>query len=221
MKGVALDRTKQTSRRKRRNPDPTADQFGAYGQAFDHFNRTLFDGHLPRCILNFSRHARAYGFFSPERWSRGAEHTHEISLNPDVLNRPLLDSMGTLVHEMVHLWQQEFGKPSRRGYHNAEWAGKMEGLGLIPSDTGQPGGKRTGQRVSHYVTEGGRFDGAFRAMPSEYRLPWTSGQSAGSGKPKRADKIKYECVTCEVAVWGKAGLNIVCGDCGEGFRSNE
>jgi hypothetical protein len=97
----------------------------------------------------------------------------------------------------------------------------MEEIGLMPSDTGQAGGKRTGQRVSHYVIEGGGFDKAFGAMPPEYRLPWTSGQPAGCGKPERADKIKYECITCEVAVWGKAGLNIVCGDCGEGFRSNE
>jgi hypothetical protein len=214
MKDTALDRTKQTP-----HHNPTADQFGAYGQAYDYFNRTLFGGQLPRCILNFSRHARANGFFSPECWSRGDERTHEISLNPDVLNRPLLDSMGTLVHEMVHLWQQEFGKPSRRGYHNAEWAGKMAEIGLMPSETGQPGGRRTGQRVSHYVIEGGEFDNAFRAMPPEYQLPWTSGQPAEH--PKRADKIKYECITCEVSVWGKAGLNIVCGDCGGNFQSRE
>jgi hypothetical protein len=221
MKAAILDRTKQASRSRRENPDPTADQFGAYGRAFDYFNRTLFGDRLPRCILNFSRHARAFGFFSPERWGCGDEHTHEISLNPDVLNRPLLDSMGTLVHEMVHLWQREFGKPSRRGYHNAEWAGRMEEIGLMPSDTGQPGGKRTGQRVSHYVIDGGPFDAAFQAMPSECRLPWTSGQPDERGKPKRTDKVKYECITCEVSVWGKAGLDIVCGNCGGSFRSKE
>ena len=27
----------------------------------------------------------------------------------------------------------------------------METLGLIPSDTGRPGGKRTGQRMGHYI----------------------------------------------------------------------
>ena len=50
--------------------------------------------------------------------------------HPDILSRPIEESMGTLVHEMVHFWQQEFGTPSRRGYHNREWADKMEALGL-------------------------------------------------------------------------------------------
>jgi predicted SprT family Zn-dependent metalloprotease len=124
--------------------------------AFDYFNAALFGGELPRCILNFSRHSnRANGFFAPERWSRGTEHTHEISLNPDLLNRPLLACMSTLVHEMAHLWQHAEGKPSRRTYHNAEWAQKMEDVGLMPSHTGEPGGRRTGQKMSHYVIEGG------------------------------------------------------------------
>ena len=58
---------------------------------------------------------------------------------------------------MPHLWQHHFGKPSRTGYHNREWAVKMRAIGLIPSDTGEPGGKEIGQRVTHYIEEGGAF----------------------------------------------------------------
>jgi hypothetical protein len=200
-----LDRTKQTP-----HPNPTADQFGAYGLAFDYFNSALFGGCLPRCILNFSRRARSNAFFGPDWWSRGDQYTHEISLNPDGLNRPLLVSMSGLVHEMVHEWQHHFGKPSRRGYHNAEWADKMEEIGLMPAEGDQPGGRRTGQGIGHYVIKGGAFDKAFQAMPPEYQLPWISGQP---DRPKRADKVKYTCVPCKVSVWGKAGLHIICGDC--------
>jgi hypothetical protein len=32
-------------------------------------------------------------------------------------------SLSTLVHEMAHLQQNHFGKSSRTGYHNKEWAG--------------------------------------------------------------------------------------------------
>jgi predicted SprT family Zn-dependent metalloprotease len=209
---AVLDRTIQRPCRKRRGPDPTGDQFGAYGQAFDFFNQELFGNELPRCILNFSRRARSQGFFAPERWNRGEDHTHEISINPDVLDCPVMESMGILAHEMAHLWQQEFGTPSRRGYHNAEWADKMEAIGLMPSDTLKLGGKRTGQRVGHYVIRDGPFDRAFRTMPPEYQLPWTSG-SAKTNKPKRQDKIKYECPGCAAVAWSKAGLNWWCGDC--------
>ena len=33
----------------------------------------------------------------------------------------------------------------------------MQEIGLIPSDTGQPCGKTTGQRVSHYIKDDGNF----------------------------------------------------------------
>jgi hypothetical protein len=203
--------------------DPTRDQWAAYTLAFDYFNRTLFGDALPRLILNHSRHARSMGFFSPLRWVRENVQTHEISLNPDVLNRPVKDTMSTLVHEMVHEWQHEFGTPSRRGYHNREWAAKMEAVGLMPSDTGQPGGHRTGQRVTHYIIPGGPFDVAFQAMPPEYLLPWLSGAPTKAAGPNK-DKVKYTCPHCAVNVWGKPskpGLSILCGACGQAFTSKE
>jgi hypothetical protein len=58
--------------------------------------------------------------------------------------------LSTLVHEMVHVWQQHCGTPSKRGYHNKEWATKMKSVGPQPSSTGMVGGKETGQRMSHY-----------------------------------------------------------------------
>ena len=59
---------------------------------------------------------------------------------------------------MVHLWQHIFGKPSRGRYHNVQWAKKMKEIGLYPSDTGEAGGKETGDKVSHYIINDGRFD---------------------------------------------------------------
>jgi hypothetical protein len=49
------------------------------------------------------------------------------------------------------------GKPSRACYHNTEWADKMESIGLMPSSTGHPGGRRVGQHVSDYVIAGGPY----------------------------------------------------------------
>ena len=36
----------------------------------------------------------------------------------------------------------------------------MAEIGLIASHTGQPGGKRTGQQMTHYIADGGLFAGA-------------------------------------------------------------
>jgi predicted SprT family Zn-dependent metalloprotease len=101
------------------------------------------------------------GYFANSRFShrRDDEVIDEIALNPatflDCTDREIVS---TAVHEMVHQWQHMFGKPGRRGYHNREWARKMVEIGLIPSHTGEPGGKQTGQRVSHHIEEGGLFD---------------------------------------------------------------
>lgn len=199
------------------SPKPTREQFDAYQAMFAYFNRELFGGSLPQVVLNFSRHARSLGFFAPQRWERrGAadERSHEISLNPDTLTaRDPRDVASTLVHEMVHLWQEVAGTPARRGYHNREWAEKMERVGLMPSNTGTPGGQRVGQRMTHYIIEGGAFALAFAKMPERALLPWQSGASS-LVKPKMdPSKAKYTCPGCACNVWGKAGLSLICGAC--------
>jgi predicted SprT family Zn-dependent metalloprotease len=195
----------------------TLEQYGSYQATWAYFNKVLFNNILQPCMLTFSRQSKTKGFFAPDRWRHvEGEKGHEIALNPDVLTRPLVETMSTLVHEMVHQWQQEHGHPSRRGYHNAEWADMMQALGLMPSDTGDPSGRRTGQRCSHYIVEGGLFLQAFEAMPEEYLIPWRSGVTP-TDRAKRNNKTKYQCPSCSVNVWGKPSLNVVCGDCNEKF----
>lgn len=199
---------------------PTSAQFTAYMAMYDWFNAQLFAGKLNPVLLNFSRKSKALGFFAPNRWTSrldaGTTSTaHEISLNPSHLGaRDARATASTLVHEMVHAWQQQTGKPGRGGYHNDAWADLMEGVGLMPSDTAAPGGKRTGDRVSHYIVEGGAFAVAFKKMPKGHALPWSS-IDIDVSKPKKttASKLKYTCPECEANAWGKPELNILCGDC--------
>jgi len=82
--------------------------------------------------------------------------------------------MQTLVHEMAHCWQHCYGTPSRRAYHNREWADKMIGVGLMPSDTGQPGGKPVGQKMGDYPLPKGRFITQSACLLAEkaFSLPW-------------------------------------------------
>lgn len=197
---------------------PTVEQTTAYQSMFDYFNRELFGGQLAPVVLNFSRKARSLGFFAPERWDDGqGTTTHEISLNPEHLKRRTpIDTASTLVHEMVHLWQEEHGKPGRRGYHNREWGDKMESIGLMPSNTGAPGGSRTGTQMTHYIVEGGRFAQAFATMSPSYLLPWAC-VSEGSKGSVAKNKVKYTCAGCSTKVWGKPELAIVCRECDQDF----
>jgi predicted SprT family Zn-dependent metalloprotease len=139
---------------------PTAKTYNSLDAAFDFFNDRLFGGRLPPCLITMQRSKKAYGYFAGGRFGArdGSQITDEIALNPSHFHeRTTEQSLSTLVHEMTHLEQHHFGKPSRGGYHNAEWSRMMLAVGLIPSDTGAPGGRMVGQRVSHYIVEGGPF----------------------------------------------------------------
>jgi hypothetical protein len=127
--------------------------------------------------------------------------------------------MSTLVHEMVHLKQEEFGTPGRSGYHNEEWADEMEAIGLMPSHTGKPGGRRTGRQMSHYVIERGPFQQALKAMPEEYLLPWQSGTIPCVRKSNK-NKVVYICPgSCGTRVWGRPHLDLICGACQKFFEA--
>lgn len=138
---------------------PTDQFYNSLTVAYNHFNESLFQGELPNVIFTVQRRAGVMGFFAGDRWSDlKGEFCSEISINPSyIANSRLEEVLQTLVHEMVHCWQHFFGKPSRNFYHNQEWARKMIAIGLMPSSTGEPGGRLTGQAMSDYIIEDGEF----------------------------------------------------------------
>lgn len=164
------------------SPNPTEDFYRLLDEAFDHFNGRLFDGSLPHCMLTLQRSRNTMGYFSPERWVDGqGQRAHEIALNPAYFARHrVIEVLQTLVHEQCHLWQHVHGlHRSRSGYHNREWAERMRSVGLIPSSTGMPGGRATGQSMSDYPQPGGPFLRAcFDLCQGEYRLGWTDTEPA-------------------------------------------
>lgn len=141
-------------------PTPTQHTYQTLQEVYHHFNRELFDGKLPECLITLQREKSTYGYFSAQRFVHrdGQVMTDEIALNPSYFAIvDVREILQTIAHEMVHLWQHHFGDPGRRRYHNKQWADKMQEIGLMPSDTGKPGGRTTGEKMSDYVIEGGRF----------------------------------------------------------------
>ena len=162
--------------------NPTESLYQLLREAYDHFNGSLFAGKLPQAMLTLQRNRNTMGYFSADRWvNGGGQHAHEIALNPAYFARHrVIDVLQTLVHEQCHLWQHVHGRRrSRSGYHNREWADKMESIGLIPSSTGQPGGNRTGQNMSDYPAVGGDFIAAARELSeNSFRLEWIDTEPA-------------------------------------------
>ena len=122
---------------------------------------------------------------------------------------------------MAHVWQQTHGQVPRRSYHDRQWAAKMKEIGLQPSNTGEPGGKETGQSVSHYILPGGAYAKAYAKLAaSGFELSWQSRPDHGEErKKKRASKTKFTCPECNQNAWAKPDALLLCGAChddGEG-----
>jgi predicted SprT family Zn-dependent metalloprotease len=202
------------------NPETiTQAQYRAFQEAYDFFNAELFAGSLPHVLVTLQRHAKARGYFSPERFHGRLEDSaaHELAMNPDTFTgRSDREVLSTLAHEMVHVWQQTHGTPPRRSYHDRQWAAKMKEVGLQPTSTGEPGGKETGQSVTHYIIPQGAYDRAFTKLEAKgFKLHWQSSPAGAQAKAKKASKTKYTCPDCGQNAWAKPEAQLVCGACYE------
>jgi predicted SprT family Zn-dependent metalloprotease len=202
---------------------PTIEQYDAFQHAYDYFNEALFDGGLSQCLITLQRRSRTRGYFSGARFSErtGDDTTDEIAMNPAYFARTDIEILSTLVHEMAHLWQQYYGNPSRSRYHNREWANKMMELGLTPTATGEPGGKQTGQSITHMIAPGGPYERAAQALlATGFALRWQSVEVQG-GKTTTKSKVKYTCRRCGLNAWAKPVAVLVCGECAELMQAEE
>lgn len=214
-----LYRTKQFGLMMKINP--TKNTYNGLDRAYAVFNAELFGDELPSCLITMQRVKKAYGYFAGGRFGSkdGALVTDEIALNPSHFSvRTTEQSLSTLVHEMVHLWQHHFGKPSRGGYHNREWAEKMHSVGLAPSSTGEPGGKETGQRVTHYIAQGGPFQTVYAKLEKEgfdalYVELWDDAKKQAARRKKAASKTCYTCPSCGLNAWAKPNVRLMCAEC--------
>ena len=198
----------------------TLKEYQGFQRAYDFFNRELFTGSLPQVLVTLQRHANTRGYFSPQRFIGRVERAavHELALNPDTFTgRTDALILSTLTYEMVHVWQDSFGEPSRRGYHNMQWAGKMREVGLQPTSTGEAGGMETGQAVTHYIIPEGRYSKAYAKLAaSGFALHWQSAPAVGNAK--KSSKNKFTCPECGQNAWAKPGASLICGVC---FKSGE
>lgn len=204
--------------------NPTTRTYGGLQAAYDFFNDELFGGQLPPCLLTVQRKRGARGYFWSEIFEEvgSAARTDEIALNPQHFARGMEEVLSTLVHEQVHLWQAHFGnKQPRSGYHDRQWAAKMREVGLVPSDTGLLGGKETGQRMTHYIEEGGRFQVACRRFLAQHAttLYQDRQRDKAAAERKNASKTKYSCLACDVNAWAKPETLLVCGECGNALEA--
>lgn len=156
---------------------PTEEAYAALQVAYDHFNKLFFEGKLPGVVFVFSRRKHVLGHYCKGRFGSKRDQgraVDEIALNPEsIALHGTKGILSTVLHEMLHQIQEVEGTASRAVYHNEDFARRSIEVGLMPSDTGRPGGKKTGQNVDQYIIGGGPFCVAADALiASGFDINW-------------------------------------------------
>ena len=205
--------------------DPTKTTYLSLVQAYDYLNAELWGGALPTCLVTLQRKANCRGYFAGARFKTrdGLTFADEIALNPSTFEgRDTRCILSTLAHEMAHLDQHHNGKPGKGGYHNIGWVSIMLSIGLDPVSLDQPG-KQTGNKVTHEIVPGGRFDVVCAALLKQgiqidYVEAWTEG---GKAKAAKKLKVKYSCTECGINAWAKPDLRFICAECDEPMEAQD
>ncbi|WP_060515478.1 hypothetical protein [Pseudomonas sp. NBRC 111132] len=186
--------------------------------AYHAINERFFSGALPGCEIGFSTRHGSEGHYRPGALPSGelCPALDQIAIGAHLSSSKMIES---LAHQACHQYRQHSGPPPRRSYHDQVWAEKMVEIGLQPSSTGMPGGRVTGQKVSHYLLEGGGLSLLIRELHDQglnINLAGAAGPAGAglrSANKKAWARTKYTCAGCNKSVLGGDQFNLVCGDC--------
>lgn len=127
----------------------------------------------------------------------------EITMNARRLQRPFSRILATLLHELLHEWQEKHGRPGKRNYHNKESRAKARCLGLIVNTRGHTN-----------IVPGPFTDILHRhGVDCDPQLLTPAPPSAVAGPGSKLKKWSCGCTNVRAAV----ELEAVCARCGEWF----
>ena len=102
---------------------------GYLEKIFRALNTKYFDGELAEPVITIQSTPRAYGHVTVGKvWGVKDTTRHELNIGAGTLNRPIEETVATMLHEMVHLYclAHEIQDTSRgNAYHNKRF--KAEG----------------------------------------------------------------------------------------------
>ena len=169
---------------------------------YDQMNVRFFNGSLPKAIIAIGPDLiTRYGYYRLGRDDIGAKN--RIHLNSRHFGRPESDVGVTLLHEMLHIFQHEFGHVGHRPrYHNKEFVDLAAARG-IEAQLGNGITRSVSQRLRQALTELGF---------SQEKPMIANTDDRPISKPLR--KIAWRC-GCGHEVWVERGivLHAVCVAC--------
>lgn len=202
---------------------------GQLEKLFRMLNEDMFGGQLEQPIITIQSTPRAYGHYSVSPiWTvNGEELRHEINIGAGSLaNRPIEEVVSTLLHEMVHYYDDcvlHVVDCSNGGhYHNAKFKATAESVGLIVTKSDKYGWAHTAPSDSliewildHDIEE-------IRINRNESTgIRITGGNNAANGgvsvttTTTKPHNYRYECPCCHAVARSGKPLRLICADCME------
>lgn len=192
-------------------------------RAFDKMNTHFFEGKLPQCAITIQTKGKrlAYGWYTfGEIWQGEGFSMHEINISAESLNRPYMEVMKTLLHEMIHHYCFVNGiKDTSRGgtFHNKQFKKASEEHGFYYDE---PADKKYGWTFSKLKNESMTAIENFGIDASNLAIG-RNGEAGDGSEGKTANSFKWVCPNCEAKLRStKREVNPVCGECSDFDNGN-
>lgn len=192
-------------------------------RAYDFYNKKFFGNLLPKAVITLEYREGIKGYFSQGRFEnqKNGMSISQITLNPLYLKKgEEMKFFATLVHEMVHFYVKLMGEKCSYGYHSKKWADEMENIGLIPTSTGKPGGKKLGFVMTQIIDKNGEYYKKTKELIKagcvfDFVSLKEGNESKTACEKAPQTRVRYKC-ECS-SFWGKKGLKVRCLNCNENF----
>ena len=213
-----------------KNITKTSRLAGQLEKLFRMLNDEIFNGQLETPIITIQSTPRAYGHYSVSKiWTvNGEEQRHEINIGAGTLDREIEYTVGTLLHEMCHMYNDtvlNIQDCSRGGmYHNKHFKSLAESVGLIVTKSDKYGYAHTAPSdllldwiIEHdelREVEMCRNNSSFAAVGIGAHTGNATGLTVIGVNPNSHSR-KYICPCCGNSVRATKQVNVICGDCME------
>lgn len=196
---------------------------------FKAINEEYFNNELEIPTITIQSTVGAYGHVSVQKvWQNDTTATHELNLSADYLNRPIENTVATLIHEASHLYALQNGikDTSNRGvYHNKNFKKIAEEMGHLHIEKHDKYGwtitEPTEDTIDFIIQYG--FEDIQLVRGSQFTFTGIGGSKTGNGgmvppkTRKPSSTRKYICPCCGNSFRATKELNVMCMDCNEQF----
>lgn len=184
--------------------------------AFDILNKQYFENTLPKPIITIQSSPKTNGHFTTQEVWKDTQRKrsfYEINLSAERLNRPIANTIATLIHEMVHYYCQlnDIQDTSRGGtYHNKRFKEEAEKRGLLIDYD---------PKIGHSITQPSPALKSFcTAQHWRNKLTICRAGDYPDDTPKQkkpSSTRKYICPCCGQSVRATKEVRILCMECAQ------